>query len=241
MGFQDVSVDRATIVLAEDDDATRTFLADHLTADGFDMLVSDSAAGASQRVEEQYPDLLIIDSDLPDRSGLEVLSAIRAADTRTSKTDPRLPVIVLSARCGELDKCRALERGADDIIEKPFSYRELRCRIDALLRRANPERSGAPMMVGELEIHTAARTVLLAGKNLELSNKEFGLLRMLAADPTRVFTKAELLRVVFNDHNLGTTRTLDTHACRLRRKLNANGGHFLQNVWGVGYRLVDPV
>jgi DNA-binding response OmpR family regulator len=93
--------------------------------------------------------------------------------------------------------------------------------------------------VAEIELDTASRTALLGGTVLELSAKEFALLRVLAADPTRVFTKAELLRTVWGRRTVGTTRTLDSHACRLRRKLGAGGGRYVVNVWGVGYRLVD--
>lgn len=234
-----INRDRATILLIEEDDATRTFLADHLTADGYDMLVADCVRDGIRHLETSYPDLALVDVDLPDSSGLDLVSHVREADGVASRIDPQVPLMLLSARCGELDRVRGFERGADDVVEKPFSYRELRCRVEALLRRADPGRSGGRLRVAEIELDTASRTALLGGTVLELSAKEFALLRVLAADPTRVFTKAELLRTVWGRRTVGTTRTLDSHACRLRRKLGAGGGRYVVNVWGVGYRLVD--
>ncbi|MEI7691630.1 MAG: response regulator transcription factor [Actinomycetes bacterium] len=234
-----INRDRATILLIEEDDATRTFLADHLTADGYDMLVADCVRDGIRHLETSYPDLALVDVDLPDSSGLDLVSHVREADGVASRIDPQVPLMLLSARCGELDRVRGFERGADDVVEKPFSYRELRCRVEALLRRADRGRSGGRLRVADIELDTASRTALLGGTVLELSAKEFALLRVLAADPTRVFTKAELLRTVWGRRTVGTTRTLDSHACRLRRKLGAGGGRYVVNVWGVGYRLVD--
>ena len=108
-----------------------------------------------------------------------------------------------------------------------------------MLRRTERPRGSGRLRVAELEIDTAARTVHIGGNRLDLSAKEFALLRVLAADPTRVFTKAELLRAIWGQRTIGTTRTLDSHACRLRRKLGVGGERFVVNVWGVGYRLVD--
>jgi DNA-binding response OmpR family regulator len=134
---------------------------------------------------------------------------------------------------------RGFERGADDYICKPFSYPELRGRIAALLRRANQRRGAGRLRVGELEVDPASRTARLRGAPIALSQKEFALLRMLATEPVRVFTKDELLRQIWGFRHMGTTRTLDSHACRLRTKLAVQGDHFVVNVWGVGYRLVD--
>jgi DNA-binding response OmpR family regulator len=122
---------------------------------------------------------------------------------------------------------------------KPFSYPELRLRIAALLRRADRGLRRGRLRVGELEVDPPSRNVTLRGRRVELSQKEFALLRTLAAEPTRVFTKEELLRTVWGFRSMGSTRTLDSHACRLRRKLGADGDRFVVNVWGVGYRLID--
>ena len=229
----------ATLLVIEDDDATRTFLADNLTADGFDLLVAGSAREALRLMERESPDLAIVDVGLPDLSGLDLVQAVRASDGVAPRLDPSLPMIVLSGRAGELDRLRGLQRGADDYVAKPFSYPELLERVRAVLRRARPRNPTRTLRVGDLVIDCVTRTVQLRGRGIELAPKEFGLLRTLAADPGRVFTKEELLRDVWGYRAVGATRTLDSHACRLRQKLGVEGDVFVLNVWGVGYRLVE--
>jgi DNA-binding response OmpR family regulator len=229
----------ATILVVEDDAATRTFLADNLTADGYELFVAESAHDALRQLEAKFPDLVLVDLGLPDASGYEVLRRVREADGVVSRIDPATPLVLLTGRDGELDRVRGFERGADDYICKPFSYPELRGRIAALLRRSQQRRRGTRVRVGELEVDPAARTARLRGAPLDLSQKEFALLRLLATEPGRVFTKDELLRELWGFRHIGTTRTLDSHACRLRRKLGVHGDRYVVNVWGVGYRLVD--
>jgi len=180
----------------------------------------------------------IVDVALPDGSGLDLISRVRSADGDTP-LDAELPMLVLSGRCSDTDRVRAFDRGADDFLAKPFHYPELRGRIEALLRRADRRRRTGRLRVGELEIDPVSRTVTLAGRPVELTQKEFALLRVLAAEPTRVFTKDELLRTVWGFRSRGNTRTLDSHACRLRQKLGSAHGRWVINIWGVGYRLVD--
>jgi len=230
-----------TLLVLEDDPATRAFLADNLTADGYELLVADTAADALHLLNSRSPDLAIVDVGLPDGSGLDVVQRVRDADGVGSRIDPGLPLIVVSGRASELDRLRGLRRGADDYVVKPFSYPELLERVRGLLRRSGPRVRLGRLRVGELEVDPSAREARLRGVPLDLSQKEFALLRALAAQPTRVFTKEELLRDVWGYRALGTTRTLDSHACRLRRKLGAQGDEFLLNVWGVGYRLVDAL
>jgi DNA-binding response OmpR family regulator len=229
----------ATILLVEDDAPTRTFLADNLTADGYELLVADCARDALRLLETKFPDVALVDLGLPDGSGLDIVRRVRASDGVASRIDPAVPVVVLSGRAGELDRLRGFERGCDDYVCKPFSYPELRARVEALLRRADVRRRPGRLRVGELEVDAVARVVRLRGAPVELSQKEFALARTLASDPTRVFTKDELLRTIWGFRTLGSTRTLDSHACRLRHKLGRAGDRFVVNVWGVGYRLVD--
>jgi DNA-binding response OmpR family regulator len=229
----------ATILLVEDHRATRTFLADNLAADGFEPLEAACAAEGRRLIESQYPDLAIIDLGLPDRDGLELLREVREADRVAGRIDPDLPLLVLSGRTLELDRLRGFERGADDYVVKPFSYPELRARIVALLRRNRRRPRSGRVRIGSLEIDPLARLVWLGGRPLTLSKKEFALLRALAADPTRVFTREELLRGVWGFKAPGATRTLDSHASRLRSKISSNGERFVVNVWGIGYRLID--
>jgi DNA-binding response OmpR family regulator len=231
--------DPATILLVEDDPVLATFLADNLSADGFEPIVAETVRDALREFEHRRPDLAVVDLALPDGSGLELIGRVRDADGIVSRLDPSVPIIVLSARAGDLDRVRAFERGSDDFVGKPFSYGELRWRIAAVLRRTRQRPGRGRLCIGDLEIDPAGREVLLRGRRIELSQKEFALLRALAAEPTRVMTKAELLRDVWGFRTLGTTRTLDSHACRLRTKLGVDGDRFVVNVWGVGYRLVD--
>ncbi len=229
----------ATILIVEDHRATRTFLADNLSADGYEILESDTAGDAQRLMETRFPDLAIVDLGLPDRDGLELLREVREADRVANRLDPDLPLLVLTGRAGELDRLRGFDRGCDDYVVKPFSYPELHARITALLRRNRRRPRLGRLRIGSLEIDPLARQVWLAGEHLELSKKEFALLRALASDPTRVFTREELLRDVWGYQSPGMTRTLDSHACRLRVKLRSRGTAFLVNVWGVGYRLMD--
>jgi len=229
----------ARILLVEDDPVIRAFLADNLLADGYEPLVAETARDALRLLEYKQPDLAVVDLNLPDGSGLELIRTVRSADGVASRLDPALPVVIVSGRTGELDRVRGFERGADDYICKPFSYPELRGRLAALLRRADHRRRTGRLRVGDLDIDPQARTARLRGEALALSQKEFALLRMLAGEPARVFTKEELLRQIWGFRHLGTSRTLDSHACRLRNKLGVHGDQFVVNVWGIGYRLVD--
>jgi len=231
--------DSLCILVVEDDAATRTFLADNLTADGYELLVAGTLRDALRQLEYHRVDLAVIDVGLPDGSGLDLLAAVRSATEAGARLDPRLPIILLSGRAGEIERMRGFERGADDFVAKPFGYGELRLRIAAVLRRARDRRAGGRLRVGDLTIDPASREVLLRGMPVALSQKEFALLSALAAEPTRVFTKTELLRDVWGFRAMGSTRTLDSHACRLRHKLARGGSRFVVNVWGVGYRLVD--
>ena len=234
-----MSDERTTILVVEDDEATRTFLGDNLTADGHEVVVADSARDGLRLLEYKYPDLAVVDLVLPDIDGLELISRVRAADGVATRLNPDTPLLVLSGRAGELDRLRGFDRGADDYMVKPFSDPELRARIAALLWRSDRRRRLGRLRVGGLEVDPPSREVTLDGRRIELSQKEFALLRTLSSEPTRVFTKEELLRGVWGFRAIGSTRTLDSHACRLRRKLGANGDRFVVNVWGVGYRLID--
>jgi DNA-binding response OmpR family regulator len=229
----------ATILLVEDHPATRAFLADNLTADGYEVLQAECARDAERVIASEFPDLAILDLALPDNDGLELLHEVRASDRVAGKFDPDLPVLVLSGKATELDTLRGFQRGADDYVTKPFSYPELQARVAALLRRGRRRPGPGRLRIGPLEIDPLGRQVWLHGREVKLSKKEFALLRALAGDPTRVFTREELLRGVWGYRSMGRTRTLDSHASRLRQKLAFAGDRFIVNVWGVGYRLVD--
>jgi DNA-binding response OmpR family regulator len=226
-------------MVVEDDDATRAFLADNLKADNYGVVSVASARQALTLLEVKDCDLMLLDVMLPDGSGFELCRRVREADGLAQRVDPELPVIMLSGRASETDRVRGFARGADDYVVKPFHYAELAARIAAVLRRSRERRGQGALQVGELHVDPVAREVTLGGRPIALSAKEFALLRMLASEPTRVFTKEELLRDVWGYKLMGSTRTLDSHASRLRRKLSPSGRRWVINVWGVGYRLTD--
>ncbi len=228
----------ATVLVCEDDDPTRELLCDHLTADRFRALPAPSASDALRLCGYNHPDLMLLDLGLPDAGGIDVLRQIRAANGAAERFDPELPVIVLSGRGSEADRLRGFEAGADDYLAKPFHYPELLARVTAVLRRRIGRRRG-PIRVGELVIDPVTRRVRVGERQVELANKEFVLLRALASEPHRVFTKEELLRDVWGFRSMGRTRTLDSHASRLRRKLDPDGIRYVFNCWGVGYRLIE--
>jgi DNA-binding response OmpR family regulator len=229
------------ILIVEDHCATRRFLADNLAADGYEPLEARSAADGRRLIASQCPELAILDLGLPDRDGLDLLRELRESSESGGGLDSQLPVLVLSGRASELDRIRGFERGCDDYLAKPFSYGELRGRIDALLRRTRTRARLGRVRIGALELDPVARTVWLHGGHVHLSKKEYGLLRTLASEPARVFTREELLRGVWGFPTVVPTRTLDSHASRLRKKLSRGDSTFVVNVWGVGYRLVDTV
>ena len=229
----------AKLVICEDDRATLELLSDHLSADRYEVLAAPTAADALRLCQFNSPDLLLLDLSLPDASGLDVLREIREPDRSVSRFDEAMGVIILSGRGTERDRIRGLEQGADDYVVKPYQYGELLARISAVLRRRSGNRTDV-LRAGEIIINRAERTVKVGERPIELSSKEFALLGALAEQPTRVFSKEELLRDVWGYRSLGHTRTLEAHASRLRRKLDPDDGRFIVNCWGVGYRLVSP-
>ena len=227
------------ILIVEDDEATKGFLADNLAADGFRVASASTAAEGLRAIEVRRPCLVLLDLRLEGGSGLDVLDRVRAADGLATRIDPDLPVIVLTGRAGEADRVRSLERGADDHVCKPFLYAELIARIRAVLRRAEGRRNQGVLRVRDLTIDPSTRIVRLGGRRIELSAKEFALLHALAVEPGRVYRKQELLRDVWGYLAVGRTRTLDAHACRLRKKLGPSRRPWVLNVRGVGYKLTE--
>ena len=225
-----------TILVVEEDDATRTFLADQLTADGFTVYATDDHDRALGLCATQLPDAALV--DVNGGSGRTFAATVRGRARRS--VDPRLPLILLGTLPGELDAVRAFDAGADDYVVKPFSYPELRARLRALLARVDMHSRCSPVIaVGELRIDIDEHRVTLRHEEVLVSKKEFALLRTLATQPTRLFPKHELLRSIWGHRSAASTRTLDSHACRLRQKLGLHGDRYIVNVWGVGYRLVD--
>lgn len=221
-------------------DADRRFgeaVARQLMADGYSVELARSARHARLLAAESRPCLALIGRLHSPREPLALLEEIRGADADGDAWDRHLPALVIGAGADELDLLRAFDAGADDFVAMPVGYLELRARMAALLRRsAGPAETGAVLRVGALRIDTLAREVRLAGRALPLRRMEYELLEHLARDPDRVFPREELLRSVWGYRCAGSTRTLDTHASRLRLKLG-EAGRWVVCVRGVGYRL----
>jgi DNA-binding response OmpR family regulator len=230
-----------SLLIVEDDTATAAFLADNLSADGFRVATASGAGEGLRAIEVRHPSVVLLDLALEDGSGLELLDRVRGADGMASRIDPDVPVIVLTGRGSESDRVRGFERGADDYVVKPFHYAELLARVRAVIRRAEGRPQRGVIRVGELTLDPVTRAVRLAGRPVHLSAKEFALLQALADEPTRVRSKNELLRDVWGYLSIGQTRTVDAHACRLRKKLSGSARPWVLNVRGVGYRLTEAL
>lgn len=232
-----------TILVVGADRDERTFLADNLTADGYEVLEAGSAQAARHLLEQSYIDLVVVDRKLPDDDGLELVQFVRRQSSVVSRIDPNLPLMLTSERASVLERVRGLERGCDDYLAKPYAYTEIRARVAALLRRRRRLATAARLRVGPLEVDALARQAWVDGRAVLLSGKEFSLLHVLAREPSRVFSREELMQTVWGwsdaAHGARGTRTLDSHVSRLRRKLSRAGAYYVINVWGVGYKLVD--
>ncbi len=223
----------AALIVAEPESTVRGLLERHLADDGFQVLAAGGPHEVLDLAEHARPDLVVCGE-------LELCTRLRDGEPGRS-WNRDVPVILLGREQGDTtDRVRALERGADDYLDHPFVYEELRARIRAVLRRT-AQRSGGLVTAGEIEIDRLTRCVRVAGERLFLAAKEYELLLKLAAEPMRVFTKDELLREVWDFRAMGRTRTLDSHASRLRRKIaRLTITPYVINEWGVGYRLMLP-
>ena len=217
-----------TIVIVEDDSSIREMLRYYFQSTGNEVRTYES--GEEFFAAEQgrpAPSIYLLDIMLPGMDGLEILRRLRA-----SLTTADVPVIMLTARTAEMDRVAGLESGADDYVVKPFGLMELQARIKAVLRRT--QRESPVLRCGDLEINTTARTVLRAGVPVELTYKEFELLRLLAVHRGAVLSRDEILRTVWDYDFTGETRTVDMHVKSLRQKL---GDDVIATVRGVGYKL----
>ena len=226
--------DSATILLVDDEDAVQKLLTYPLEREGFRVLQARDGEEALQHFGQERVDLVVLDLMLPKLDGLEVCRRLRGQST--------VPIIMLTARDDELDKVVGLELGADDYITKPFSIREFRSRVRALLRRASlgSQVDGRDVIGTDgLAIDLSRRTVAIRGAAVELTYVEFELLRTMATRPGRVFTRQALLEALWGDYAYREPRTIDVHVRHLREKLEDDPREpmLIQTVRGVGYRL----
>ena len=222
------------IVLIEDDVSIRRLVAEALADNGHDVESTDRALDGLELAVKGSPDLVIMDLGVPDIDGTELLKMIRAVSD--------VPVIVITARGADDTVVSTLDAGADDYLTKPFSVSQLEARVRAVFRRALGEPGATTLSVGGLLLDVAGRSATLNGTALDLSPKEFDLLRVLAERAGEVVTKRELLAEVWREPYGGSDRTVDVHLSWLRGKLgeSAQEPRYLTTVHGVGVKLVSP-
>jgi len=229
--------DSSTILLVDDEDSIQKLLAYPLEREGYRVLQARDGVEALEQFASEHVDLVVLDIMLPKLDGLEVCKRLRA--------ESEVPIIMLTARDDELDKVLGLELGADDYITKPFSIREFRSRVRALLRRAAVSRQvdedGEVISAQALTIDLARRVVEVGGNRVQLTYVEFELLRILASHPGRVYSRRMLLEALWGGADYREPRTIDVHVRHLREKLEPDPAEpeYILTVRGVGYRFRD--
>ena len=225
---------KARVLIVEDDSSLLFGLKKNLQFEGYEVLTaSDGEAGLGLAVDER-PDLIILDVMLPRMNGFEVCEVLRSNKVET-------PVIFLTAKALESDKVTGLTLGGDDYMTKPFSVAELLARIQTVLRRVNAS-EGEKLTIGPLELDLSGRSVLLEGKEVNLTTKEFELLCFMARNIGKVLPRERILQKVWGYNYYGTARTIDNFINRLRQKIEENPlePRFLLTVRGVGYKFRSP-
>lgn len=216
------------ILIVEDEEKLAQLLRDYLAQEGYEVAVLSRGDEVEAWVRAHSTDLILLDLMLPGKSGLEVCKALRASGAPLS-------IIMVTARVDEIDRLLGLELGADDYICKPFSPREVVARVKAVLRRLR--RGEAPPESG-LTLDPAGYKALLAGKDLGLTAVEFELVRVLAAHPGRIYTREQLMDLMYHDQRVVSDRTVDSHIKKIRRKLAAvlPDRELVHSVYGLGYK-----
>jgi two-component system response regulator BaeR len=221
------------ILIIEDEKKIALVLRDYLEKAGLRVSWLDRGDKVIPYIKQDSPDLILLDIMLPGKDGMELCQEIRRFSL--------VPIIMLTAKVEELDRVLGLELGADDYICKPFSPREVVARIKSVLRRITPPPASKKLVVGPISLDEERHQVLMAGEELNLTPNEFGLLRVMLAQPDRVFSRGELSAQVQGYHFAGYDRTIDTHIKNLRKKMDAllPGREIIKTVYGVGYKLND--
>jgi DNA-binding response OmpR family regulator len=229
-------MNRRAILLIEDEQSISDPLSAALRREGFDVLVADTAAEGLETFRSRPPDLVLLDVMLPDGDGKDVLREIRGGS--------RVPVIMLTARGEEMDRVLGLELGADDYVTKPFSAAELVARLRAVLRRSGPatEKGGSTLEVGDVVMNLETHRVTKAGDYVDLTVKEYELLRVLLEHAGKVVRRTALVEEVWDPNWFGSTKTVDVHMSALRKKLGDDPAspRYVHTVRGVGFRFASP-
>jgi len=220
------------VLVIEDDPGILRTVADNLRFEQYDVITAVDGETAYLIQQQQQPDLIVLDLMLPRMSGLELCRKLRAEDVQ-------VPVLVLTARGEEADRVRGLDLGGDDYVSKPFSVPELMARVRALLRRSSPSLA-ATLKFGDVEVDFRRHVAIRGGHVVEMTRKEFALLRFLASRQDTVITRDELLNKVWGLEAYPITRTVDNHVAGLRAKLESDPARptYIQTVHGVGYKFV---
>jgi DNA-binding response OmpR family regulator len=225
----------ARILVAEDDPKQATLVRIYLEREGHSVLLVGDGRAALDQCRARRPDLVVLDVMMPAVDGLDVCRILRA--------ESDIPILLLTARTTEDDILLGLDIGADDYMTKPYSPRELAARVRALLRRAGAVTAGSQVLrVGDLEVDSGRFEVRVAGRTVTLTAKEFGILEVLAGEPGRAFTRAQIIDRAFGFDQYVLDRTVDAHVMNLRRKIETDPSRprYVQTVFGRGYRLADP-
>ncbi|HEY0077296.1 MAG TPA: response regulator transcription factor [Pyrinomonadaceae bacterium] len=231
---------RLSLLVIEDDESIQTLINEHFSRAAFTVRIAEDGLAGVQAALSEQPDVIVLDLMLPKMDGLAVCRELR-------EKAPYIPILMLTAKDDVVDKVLGLEMGADDYITKPFSLRELEARIKSVLRRVRAatrvEAGGeeAPIMRGRLRIDPAKREVSIGDRQVELTPKEFELLRLFASNPGRVFPRKYLLEKIWDYSYEGYDRTIDSHINRLRAKIedNPENPQMVLTVWGIGYKFSD--
>lgn len=229
------------LLVVEDDQSIRMQLVEAFNLDGYRARGAGDIRIARQALASGVCDVLLLDVKLPGGSGYDLLRDLRSGELRAgSRSLAQLPVLMVTAHAEEHDRIRGFEFGCDDYVTKPFSFGELRARVAAVMRRQQLRPLDEVIDLGELRIDRRKRHVALCGRTIDLTDKEYSLLVALASEPDRIFERDTLLADIWGYNAGSSTRTLDAHACRLRQKLSGGSRRYVQNSWGVGYRLCAP-
>lgn len=226
-----MSIEITQILIVEDEPSIIELLSFTLKASGWEPVSVGSTSAAWDFLQNQKPQLILLDWMLPDQSGLRLLSKVRS-----DRNFNDIPIIMLTAKSMEEDKISGLDHGADDYITKPFSPRELTSRIKAILRRKSPEHGQELLQIGEVSLDPLSCTVSINNAKIEIGHAEYKLLKFLMANPDRVFSRSQLLDKVWGDHAVIEERTVDVHVLRLRKVLQTSE-HLVKTIRSVGYML----